>query len=151
MSDSTIDVDNCEILLRTNFSPIHFHQGNLLASAISSDDLRGRGFSVDREHLVNIATIEARIAEQMQRMPDKRQDAWIALAQCGAIRAEVYDSLPAFRVAAEPVDGNEAHAAIYAHRCNSPKSHIKGLKALLLRHLNARLQTFATYRVSRQV
>lgn len=150
MGNTVEPVGDGEILLRTDFSPIHIRDGLLIAAAISREDLAKRGFSVDREHLADPTMIDARAAEQMEKAPDHRQEAWIASFECGAVRAETYegDNEIAFRIEHEPVKGNDAHAAIYSYIPRS-KSHIKGLKAVLLPHLNRRLQTLELYRAER--
>lgn len=151
MSNGVDPVNDGEILLRTDFSPIHIQDGQLLAAAISSTDLKERGFSVDREHMVELATIDSRASEQMQKAPEDRQEAWIAPFQCGPVRADIYegDNQQAFRIEHDPVDGNKAHAAIYSYTSRK-NSHIKGLKALLLPHLNRGLRTLERYRAERK-
>ncbi|WP_257540629.1 hypothetical protein [Sphingobium sp. CFD-1] len=146
MSDSVSPVGDGETLLRTDFSPMHIQDGQLLPAAIRSDDLAQRGFSVDREHLVGPDTLEARASVQMARDTEQRKEAWISPFSCGLVRADIFpmDGSSAFRVEHEPVESNEAHAAIYSAQPRS-KSEIKVLKTLLLPHLNAGLKTLASY------
>lgn len=151
MADQVAPVEDGEILLRTDFSPIHIQNGQLLAAAISSADLKDRGFSVDREHMVDPATIDVRAGEQMVKAPVDRQEAWISPFECGPVRADTYegDGERAFRIEHDPVDGNDAHAAIYSSIPRS-RSHIKGLKAVLLPHLNRGLRKLEIYKAERQ-
>lgn len=151
MSDQVRAVSDDETLLRTGYSPLHIQNGCLLPSAISTEDLQRRGFSVDRERLVDLGTIWARTDEHMRRSPDDRKEAWIASFLCSSARAEIYqrDGEPAFRVECEPIEANNAHAAIYSFIQRS-KSDIKGIKSLLIPHLNRELRTLECYRAERE-
>lgn len=150
MPDRVVPVGDGEILLRTDFSPMHIQNGQLLPAAIRSDDLAERGFSVDREHLVDTGTISARASAQMAKDAERRKEEWISPFLCGPVRADTFpiDGSSAFRVAHEPLEGNSAHAAIYSAQPRS-KSQIKVLKTLLLPHLNAGLKPLASYQAER--
>ena len=152
MDDQVKPIGDCETLLRTDFSPIHIWDGRLLAAAITSEDLEKRGFSVDREYLVDLDIIDARTNIQMQKAPNDRKEVWIAPFECGPVRDEVYseDGQPAFRVEHDPIEGNDAHAAIYSF-VPRKRSGIKGLKAILLPHLNRGLRTLDGYKAERKL
>lgn len=139
-------VEDEEGLIRTNYSPAHVHDGKLLPAAISSSDLSSRGFSVDREGLVCLKTMEDRINRQMANVPADRQKAWVSVVGCGSIRGETLpeDGQAAFRVIAEPLADNSAHAAIYSAVKRSP-ARIRALRDLLLPHLNKQLHPFSTF------
>lgn len=82
-------VEDHEGLLRTNYAPEHVIDGKVIVSAISSKDLKERGFSIDRELLADAVVIAERAKAQMEKDPEKRGEAHVSIFECRSIRAEV--------------------------------------------------------------
>lgn len=146
MDDRAGGVGDEESLVRTAYYPEHVVAGQLVPAAIRSDDLNRRGFSVDRECLLEIDVLKARAAFQMAQQPNGRLEAYASVFGCGEVRREVLaeDGASAFKVLYEPVEGNKAHSCIYSAIPRAP-SLVKALKAVLLQHLNKRLTPLSTY------
>lgn len=151
MSDDVAAVSDGETLLRTDFAPQHVVEGKLIAAGIRSDDLTTRGFSIDREHLVDVATIEKRAEGQMAKDPQGRQNPYIAPFLCGPVRAHVLDEdkKTAFLIQHEPINDNAAHAALYSAETR-PRSLIKALKNALLPYLNEGICTLERYKADKE-
>ena len=135
-------VDCTECLIRVTHSPEHYKNGVFKNTAVSLDDLRERGLSVDREHITPLHVMAERVARQQEKRPDERETPVYSRLICGQLRAEVDGSGGAcFRVEAEPVldddllPDNPGHAGIYA--CNpKPDSHLRAIRVRLIAHLN---------------
>jgi hypothetical protein len=101
-----------EWLLRLHFSPEHLLNGELVPTAISISDLKERGFSVDREQIVDADQIVARALAQQQRVPEKRETSYLSRFECIAVQRIQYENDIAFVIIASPTDDNPAHAHI---------------------------------------
>jgi hypothetical protein len=126
-----------EWLLRLHFSPEHFLDGELIPAAISTSDLKDRGFSVDRERIVDLVTIEARAIIQQQKIPEQREKPYLSRFECGSIRLIQYENEIAFKLQGSPTDDNPAHAHILSAQ-KLGNGGLKKLRKLLLE----KLQTF---------
>jgi len=123
-----------EYLLRLHFSPEHFLKGQLVPSAISTDDLAEKGFSLDRELFVDVDVIATRALTQSMRVPEKRESSFLSRFNCGNVRLIESNGQAAFEVKESPVTGNFAHAHILSAQKLS-KGELKKLRSLLLPYL----------------
>jgi hypothetical protein len=128
-------VDGDEWLLRLHFSPEHYLDGKLTPSAISLADLGGRGFSIDREHLVDVAIITRRAVDQNLRNPEQREKPYLSRFKCAPIRQLKYENKTAFIVEASPTEENLAHAHIVSEDRTLKKGELRQLRNLLLEEL----------------
>lgn len=139
-----------EQLLRTSFAPHHVVNGKAIVTAIASQDIQNRGFSVDREALVDESAVRERAEKQMSNDPENRREAWVSSFNCGAVRSahSVADKQPGFVVNNEPIAEGEvqnlAHSGIYSAAPRS-RSMIKALKEVLLPYLNENLRPMDEY------
>ncbi|MCJ2067945.1 hypothetical protein MKK75_03830 [Methylobacterium sp. J-030] len=130
-----------EWLLRLNFNPEHIDNGKVVASAVSLTDLKTRGYSIDRERLIDVTIIAQRARDQAANKPEKRQAPFLSKFECGPVRGEVdTDGRAAFLVEASPVAGNETQRANPAHAHVKSAIHrgdagLRQLRILLLPHL----------------
>jgi hypothetical protein len=121
-----------EILLRLGFHPEHTEDGKITAHAISRQDLKNRGFSVNRKHYVSHKTIKDLASQQQNNVPTTRKKTLISSFSCKAVRELIdSDGDRAFVVIDEAESDNPAHASIYSA---SPRGDgaIKKMKKLLL-------------------
>jgi hypothetical protein len=108
-------VKDAEELLRVIFYPEHVVNGNVIATAISLDDLSDRGFSIDRRTYASRSIIEQRINFQTEKMPEERQESTISKFRCGAVRKlRSEDRRRACIVVDTALPENPAHASIYS-------------------------------------
>jgi hypothetical protein len=142
--DQVPPVADDEWLLRLHFSPLHFNDGQLVASAISLSDLKDRGFSVDRESIVDIQTIQSRALTQSDRQPEQRETPYLSRFNCAPVRQLRLDDKDAFRVVEAPIDNNPAHAHILSAQTLG-RGSLKQLRVLLLEQLQLDLLTLDQY------
>ena len=122
-----------EWLLRSIFYSDDIVDGVVQNTAISLDDLRERGYSVNRQHYVSRGVIESGIAKYLQKPFNgiPREYLGIACFKTSTVRDIVSNDSQAFVVidAAEP--DNPGHAAIYAANPSIPDSKARQLRSLL--------------------
>lgn len=136
-----------EVLVRANFAPEHVVDGTVSPAAVSTDDLNERGFSVDRECLLDLKVVENRIEEQAKRAPQKREEAF-ASALRGAHSTEIKspgDGKTAFKSLSDPVRANVGHAIILSAEKRS-RGQLRALRSLLIPQLESTLTTFDAYK-----
>jgi hypothetical protein len=134
-----VPLSDDEWLLRLHFSPEHFQDGLLTPSAISTSDLNDRGFSVDRESIVNTNTLQDRAIAQAIRNPEQRETPYISHFQCKPIRLIEYKNIVAFHVTESPTEDNPAHAHILSTQ-KLGKGELRKLRCLLLRELQSLIE-----------
>lgn len=126
-----------EKLIRLTFAPEHHDGEEFLNGAVSLDDLRDRGFSVDRQSVTTIETVSQRISDQTERNPEKRQDVLFSELECRAIRNEIDETSgkPLFSVNATPVPENDGHASI---KSAQPLGNggLRKIRTRLIAHMN---------------
>lgn len=132
-----------EWLLRLNFNPEHIYNGEVVPSAVSLTDLKSRGYSVDRERLVDIELVAARARDQATNKPELRQAPFLSKFECGSVCSEVdADGKSAFLVEASPVAETEARKANPAHAhiksaIQRGEAALRKIRMLLLPHLQS--------------
>jgi hypothetical protein len=140
---SPCPVKSEEDLLRLGYHPEHIDQGKIVYTAISSQDLTDRGYSVDRKDYHSKELIENRAKNQMEKCPDKRQNAFISTFKCSSVRDIVYskdnESQRGFIVLDTADSENQAHASIYGTTKN--KSILIKIRVELAELLNDNLVT----------
>lgn len=114
---SPCPVKSEEDLLRLGYHPEHINQGKIVPTAISSQDLTDRGFSVDRKEFHSKELIKNRAKTQMERRSDLRKNAFISTFRCSSVRNIFYSkdnqSQRGFIVLDTADEENNAHASIY--------------------------------------
>lgn len=122
-----------EHLLRVIYAPEHIRNGSVIESAIALEDLKERGFSLDRASYVDDAVIQQRIAAQTDRKPDQRQSNFIAQFECVSVRNISDESNEqAFIVIDTAQDDNLAHASLYSANANLGRGGLRKLRDKLL-------------------
>jgi len=131
-------VKDKEDLLRTVFNPEHMRDGEVIETAIPLEDLKSRGFSVDRKQYAQKNILQQRIEYQMGRLPEKRQSGLIVRLQCGAVR-NLHDENGerAFIVIDTALKENIAHASICS-ATDRGRGALRKLRSLLLPYLQTR-------------
>lgn len=138
-------VSHEETLLRLNFSTDHIKDGKVVPTAIAIDDLKKRGYSLDREHMADVGAIGKRAADQSAKQPVGREAPYLSRFPCGPVCKEVdTEGTPAFKVEASPRDDNEAHAHILS-AIQRGDGTLRKLRNLLLPHLNRQLMELRDY------
>lgn len=134
-AEFSIAVDETEWLLRLNFSPEHIKDGEVVPAAISLSDLKSRGFSIDREHLLDAGAMRARVEAQQVKAPESRAQSFLSRFECGPVRLESGgDGHAAFVVDASPLDDNKAHAHILS-AVQRGEGALRRLRLRLVSHL----------------
>lgn len=129
-------VSDDECIVRMTFTPEHYQEGKFLPTAVSLDDLRSRGFSVDREGITTTTVILQRVNEHKQKKPDVRAFPLFSKLECWAVRAEKdAEGQVMFIVEASPVDGNDGHAEIRSSIQRGDGS-LRKLRTKLIEHMN---------------
>lgn len=134
-----------EQLLRLNFSTDHVQDGVVIPNAIAVEDLKKRGYSLDREHLADIDTIRGRAQGQSDRQPVGRETPYLSCFGCGPVCQETdADGVAAFKVEASPREDNKAHAHILS-AIDRGAGTLRKLRSLLVPHLNRNLMRLQDY------
>lgn len=129
-------VNDDESIIRMTFSPESYQDGEFLPSAVSLDDLKARGFSVDRESITTLAVVRERIETQQQKKPEDRHFPIFSKLSCAAIRVEAAeDQQTMFVVEALPDGKNDGHAVIKS-AIPRGKGELRKLRNRLIQHLN---------------
>jgi hypothetical protein len=127
-----------EELLRIIFYPEHIVDNIVQPSAIALDDLRSRGFSVDRRQYVQHDVLQRNIDNLRNRQQEARQVGYIAQLQCRTVRNIHDDNAErAFIVIDTAYEINIAHASIYSARPRTD-AHLRRLRNRLLVLLETR-------------
>lgn len=130
-------------LLRLNFAPQHIIDGKVIPSAISTEDLKVRGYSLDSELLVSLSTLTERAETQSAKKPEERVSPHISRFFCHDakhLKLEISDEFPAFSIFHSPVKEstesevkqNDAHVSLLCTDNTKGPSYYKKAKSLLL-------------------
>lgn len=115
---------SASILLRLLLSDEHYANDSLSNAAISTSDLKERGFSLDIKELAREDVVNTRAESQMANRPQTRFAAYISEFSHGDIISITDNSNNVlFEVIYDPVDGNDAHACILCIDKANTKSH----------------------------
>lgn len=126
-------IDESE-LLRLFHSDEQYSDGEIKDIAISIDDLKERGLSLDIKALVKSSVILDRAAEQASRNPDRRHTTFISeivkkeVCDCTAPDEDDEDSSESggitllFEIKPTPLDANPAHASLFCIKKNKKRS-----------------------------
>jgi len=139
-------VKNPELLLRVLYQPEHVKNGEAIVTAIPLDDLRAKGWSVDRKKYIKTELLKERITAQIQRNPGIREVSFASQLLCNDIR-KIFDDVNGERefLIVDEIDEkelpiNKAHAAIYS--VENPKNGVlRKLRSKLIEELNKNLIT----------
>lgn len=132
-----------ESLVRAFFCPEQ-HDGQVfLATAVSLDDLKDRGFSVDRPTLTPLSVLTHRVDNQRAKNPEKRefpkysQLFYSKLKEDRNAEGQHYFEIQPSPVS-ESVDmpGNPGHASIYSADKNLGNGGLRKVRTALIEHLN---------------
>jgi hypothetical protein len=126
---------NQESLLRLIFDPEHIVNNEVIPAAIPLDDLKIRGYSVDREILVDINHIKSRAITQQTNKPSDRLLSYLSKFLCGDVRNELDENNEImFIVEASPRSDNEAYAHILSAKKRGDGT-LRKLRFSLVKHL----------------
>ena len=127
-----------EELLRIIFYPEHIVDNIVQPSAIALDDLRSRGFSVDRRPYIQQDILQQNVANLRNRQQEVRQVGYIAQLEGRAVRnIQDNNAERAFIVIDTAHEKNIAHASIYSARPRTD-AHLRRLRNRLLVLLETR-------------
>lgn len=133
-------LEDMHALLRLNFAPQHIVDGKVLPTAISTDDLKSRGYSLDAEHLIIVETLIERAETQSGKNPEARVAPFISRFQyCDASSIQM-DESPAFRIFHSPVlvdpekqiKANPAHVSLLCKETGKGTPYYRKARILLL-------------------
>lgn len=136
-------LEDAHALLRLNFAPQHIADGKVLPSAINLQDLETRGFSLDAEPLVQVATLVERAASQSASKPEERKSPFLSRFQYIEVREIELNDAKAFDIfhspvaedAANDVRANFAHVSLLCTKAAVGKSQYRKARLLLLPYL----------------
>ncbi|MBK0089445.1 hypothetical protein [Erwinia sp. S59] len=112
---SELNLRDDDELLRLLFSSIDYHDGDITKVAISLDDLKERGFSLDIARIASQSIVNERALAQVSRAkaPEDREKGYIAKFSNLEINAELdTDAKKLFLTNYSPMHGNHAHASL---------------------------------------
>ena len=112
------------------FHPEHIKDGVVQHTAVSLDDLKMRGFSVNRGQHVTRGIIQSGIDEFLGR-DARREFVGIACFKASTIREFRSNGSQEFVVIDAAESENTGHAAIYAANPSIPNSKARQLRSLL--------------------
>lgn len=127
---TTVDIN--ESLIRILLHPDHVDElGKMKPSAIPSDDLKGRGLSVDRQQYASKKYIEKNISDLTSRREGVNFSAFAVIKHDSVLSIQDASNREAFYVIADALDGNPAHALILLKN-EYTRSEIKKLRKALI-------------------
>jgi hypothetical protein len=133
-------VEDDENLIRILYEPEHIRDGVLLEAAIPLEDLKERGFSLDREAHVKSKIVEDRIKTQKAKNPGNRQRDTKSVFRCINIRNIIdCNGIRLCIVLDSPSKSNPAHASLYGIKCSG--SELRKIRGLLIPALQEGLQS----------
>ncbi|WP_460158730.1 hypothetical protein [Pseudomonas sp. S3_E11] len=133
-------LEDMHSLLRLNFAPQHIVDGKVLPTAISTEDLKSRGYSLDAEPLINADTLTERAQSQSEKDSEARVSPYISRFQyCDANSIKI-DDTPAFNIFHSPValdrekqiKANPAHVSLLCTDSEKGKPYYRKARILLL-------------------
>lgn len=114
-------------LLRLFFSDEHYFDGTIKDVAISLDDLKERGLSLDIKAIVDPLVMEKRAEQQSLKKPEERHTAFVSEVVKNKICSihdpegrEHTDFL--FEILATPLADNPAHASLFCINKNKKRA-----------------------------
>lgn len=134
------ELEGHHALLRLNFAPQHIVDGKVIPSAISTEDLKVRGYSLDSEPLVALETLIERAGTQSAKKPVERVSPHISRFLCDDAKLLKLEEADAFDIYHSPVEAseidgvkaNEAHVSLVCVDRTKGPSYYKKAKSLLL-------------------
>lgn len=135
-------VNNSEQLLRVLHQPEHILDGEVIESSVPLEDLKSRGFSVDRRAYVNLTLLSERVAEQVRRDPPNREASFSSELLCERLREILSEDKRDFLIVdeidekKEPV--NSAHASIYSAN-ETGKGGLRKIRHKLVGEINKKI------------
>lgn len=130
-------IEDSEVLIRTMYDPEHVHQGRIIETAIPLEDLKERGFSVNRKNYIKRDDLERIVEAQVKKRPEKQEIKLTSCLKCNEIRGitsedtKVRGFLVVDEIDCNEIPINTAHGAIYsAYRTG--KGGLRKLRAMLL-------------------
>lgn len=128
-----------EDLLRLGYHPQDIDEkGKIAPKAITTEDLKERGFSVDRLEYCQKQLIENRAKNQSAKLPEKRQKSLISIFRCSSVRRiKKDDNERAFIILDTAEQKNIAHASVYGN--TNKKSILRKIRVELADLLNENL------------
>lgn len=125
-------IHNSEILIRIFYHPDHVDElGNIKSSAISSEDLKTRGVSVDRKNYANKNYIATNIENSIVRKEGRNLSGFGLIKHESVLNINDTNNKSALHVKADPIQNNPAHALILAKNSYLPSELKKLRKALI--------------------
>ncbi len=131
-----------EFLLRELFNPQHIDDnGQVLVTAISLQDLRHRGFSVNRIKYVSPDFIKSSVRKRLSRPRHGRpwRDEGVAKFEARRIRRIQTQGERAFVVIDTALPENPGHASIYVTKPEKGEAYARELRNLLKPFLQDRM------------
>ena len=132
-----------ESLVRAFFCPEQHDGQEFLATAVSLDDLKDRGFSVDRPILTPLSVLTHRVNTQRANKPDVREFTKFSQLFYAKLRddrdptgQDYFDvqASPVAESADEPA--NPGHASIYSADKSLGRGGLRKVRTELIKHLN---------------
>jgi hypothetical protein len=129
-----------EELLRLLYTPEHVRDGLVIESAISLDDLKCRGLSLDRFDFAKKEIIQERINSQMLKKPEDREEASLAKFTCQDIRSvNNKENLQQNLVIDDATEENIAHSSIFNNNeIGKGRATLRKSRSLLIEYLQDR-------------
>lgn len=127
-----------EWLLRNIYDPDHVRNGKIHLTAVSLDDLKGRGFSVKRLQHVTQAFVEADMAETLERPFDGKPRSFVGISRLKVyeVRDIKVDDSQVFVVIDTALPHNRGHASIYLSNIAMSKGQARLMREKLLSMLS---------------
>lgn len=132
-----------ESLVRAFFCPEQ-HDGQVfLATAVSLDDLKDRGFSVDRPTLTPLSVLTHRVDNQRAKNPEKREFPKYSQLYYSKLKEDrnaegqhYFEIQPSPVLESVDMPGNPGHASIYSADKNLGPGGLRKVRTALIEHLN---------------
>ncbi|WP_060514746.1 hypothetical protein [Pseudomonas sp. NBRC 111132] len=132
-----------ESLVRAFFCPEHHDGQAFLATAVSLDDLKDRGFSVDRPTLTPLSVLTHRVDNQRAKNPEQREFPKYSQLFYSKLKEDrnaegqhYFEVQPSPVLESGDMPGNPGHASIYSADKKLGNGGLRKVRTALIEHLN---------------
>jgi hypothetical protein len=152
IEEGIVMIEDDDILLRMLFSDEHYFNNDINDLAISLQDLKSRGFSLDLEKICDFNVIEKRVKSQAENASNEnaRREAFISsLINCVVTSLLDQDGDVLFETFHSPIVENAAHTSLICKKKEKTRSHYVWARNKLKPLLNEKIVNISDFKSGR--